>query len=360
MYSENTVLTNPEQATPEWLTWALRRSGHLACGQVLRAQADVVSSYTSTIVRLTPAYSSDAPATAPARLFLKLARPDAQQSVVGNEQRHKEVTLHTQLAAQMPHPPLARCYHAAYCSETGAAHLLFEDVSATHFGGDQASMPCRAYWEKAMDAFATWHAFWWDHPLLPQLAETTPDVIARDEVQSIRKHYPRFADFAGERLTQNQRHIFERVLDALPRLLQRVALGKHLTLIHGDANPSNVLLPYDTRRDEALIIDWQLWGVSYATEDLSHLIALYWEKDQREALERPLLMRYHDQLVQHGVGHYDWADCWYDYRLAVIDRVLFMPMWFWTSGAPVAGVWSSLAKAMQAFDDLQCVELVSE
>jgi hypothetical protein len=360
MNSNHPVITQPEQATPEWLTQVLQRSGALPQGRVNQAQAEVATSYTSTIVRLRPTYSADAPETAPARLFLKLARLDSTQRVVGDERRRREVELHNRLVSQMPFPPVARCYDAAYSLETGATHLLFQDVSATHFSGDQAPEACRAYWERAMDAFATWHAYWWDHPLLAQLDDRTPQEAAQSEVDGVSKCYPRFADAAADHLTPAYRNIYERVLRSLPRLLQRVAGGTGLTLIHGDANPSNVLLPYDTRRDDALIIDWQLWGVSYSTEDLSHLIALYWKKEQREALERPLLMRYHAELVRHGVGHYDWADCWYDYRLAVIDRVLFMPMWFWNAGADSTEVWSSLGRAMQAFDDLHCEELLND
>ncbi|HEY3342656.1 MAG TPA: phosphotransferase, partial [Anaerolineae bacterium] len=313
-----------------------------------------------TIVRLSLTYSQDAPPAAPTHLFLKLSRPDSHQHVVGSEERRKEVELHSRVAVLMPQPPVVCCYRAAYDAQTGASYLLFDDVAATHFGGDRSPMPRMAHWEKAIDSFAAWHAFWWDHPALPQIADFPSEAAVTSKIDGIRECYARFADFAGDHLSSLQRQIYGRVLASLPRLLQRASRGRRLTLIHGDANPSNVLLPYDTVAGKALIIDWQLWGVSYATEDLSHMIALYWDKDQRSAMERALLMRYHDQLVQHGVTQYDWADCWYDYRLAVIDRVLFMPMWFWNAGAPSSEVWSSLKKAMQAFDDLQCVELLND
>jgi thiamine kinase-like enzyme len=360
MSSEYTFITNPDQATPDWLTWVLQQSGRLARGKVAYAHAETVSSYTSTIVRLSLTYSQDAPSNAPTHLFLKLSRPDSHQHVVGNEERRKEVELHNLVAVLMPQPPVVCCYRAAYDAQTGASYLLFDDVAAMHFGGDRSPMPGMAHWEKAIDSFAAWHAFWWDHPALPQFAEVPSEASVSGTIDGIRECYVRFADSAGDNLSNPQRQVYQRVLASLPRLLQRVSQGRRLTLIHGDANPSNVLLPCDTVTGKALIIDWQLWGVSYATEDLSHLIALYWEKDQRNAMERALLMRYHDQLVQHGVKQYDWADCWYDYRLAVIDRVLFMPMWFWNAGVPLSEVWSSLEKAMQAFDDLRCAELLND
>jgi len=59
-----------------------------------------------------------------------------------------------------------------------------------------------------------------------------------------------------------------------------------------------------------------------------------------------------------GVEGYTWRDCWNDYRLAVVTRALFMPMWQWSSGQPPRAWWASLECALQAFEDLGCAELV--
>ncbi len=140
-------------------------------------------------------------------------------------------------------------------------------------------------------------------------------------------------------MADSERQVYEKTLGALPRLMERVTRGKDLTLIHGDSNFSNVLLPRDPDRHRALIIDWQLWGISFAAEDLAHLIALFWDKEHRERMERDLLVRYYEGLIQHGVKNYKWTECWDDYRLAVILRVLFMPhvvLASWVSGFQVA------------------------
>jgi hypothetical protein len=129
------VIANPDAIGPEWLTQALFESGHLLQGRVVRVRATTELSYTSTIARLTLIHSDDARPTAPTRLFLKLSRPDAKQRVVGSRQRWYEVKFHTQVAPSMPEPPVVRCYQAVYCPETGTSHLLFDDVSASHFAG---------------------------------------------------------------------------------------------------------------------------------------------------------------------------------------------------------------------------------
>jgi hypothetical protein len=249
------VITSPDAVRPEWLTEALYHSGYLPHGRVVHARATSEPSYTSTIARLTLTYSDDAPPAAPTRLFLKLARPDAKQRVVGSRQRRNEVTFHTRVATSMPGPPVVRCHQAVYCPETGASHLLFDDVSATHFAGQSWLPPPLHQAEKAMDAFAEFHAFWWDHPALSELdALPTPASVA-EHVDNTRTHFPRFVDALDDRLPGPQLAVYERTLASLPRLWERVLRGTDLTLIHGDANFSNVLLPRDPDEARALIID---------------------------------------------------------------------------------------------------------
>jgi Ser/Thr protein kinase RdoA (MazF antagonist) len=164
-------------------------------------------------------------------------------------------------------------------------------------------------------------------------------------------------DATGDQLTSPQRQIYESVIPSLPQLWQRV-VGGNLTLIHGDANASNILLPLNPVMHDALIIDWQLWGVSFAAEDLVHLMALFWNKEERQENEGDLLRSYHETLISKDVKQYSFDDCLNDYRLAVILRVLFMPMWFWKSGADAAWWKRSLVNAFQAYEDLNCQHLL--
>lgn len=355
------LITDSNQITAAWLTHVLRESGSLPSGEVAQLRITSDASYTSNIARLHVSYTASAPADAPARLWLKLARLDAEQRVVGAEQRQREVLFYQQVAARMPYAPVIRCYHAAFDDATSASLLLFEDVSDTHAAGRSTIPPDPAQCRLVMEAFAAWHAFWWDHPLLGEVADLpTPESAARD-AEAIRATWAQFAEFAGDGLTPAQLRAYERVLAALPRLLQRVTQGRNLTLIHGDAHMANVMLPSahpPPIEARALIIDWQLWGISYWADDLANLMALHWDREQRRGLERDMLLHYHAQLTHRGVRDYAWADCWDDYRLAVIVRVMFMPMWFWVTGAALGEVWRSLRSAWLAYEDLACYRLL--
>lgn len=352
------VIANPGAITAEWLTGVLCADGCLPHGHVAGVHVASESSYTSTIARLTLAYSDNAPPTVPVRLLLKLSRLDSEQRVVGSKQRRREVEFHNKVATLMPNPPLAHCYQAAYCKESGASHLLFDDLSETHFQGKSSPPPPITDCGNAIDAFAEFHAFWWDNPMLGDIASFPSQESVAEHIANTRTHFSRFADTLGSRLSDSRRQTYEKALDSLPRLWERVTRRNDLTLIHGDANLSNVLVPREPDQERAVIIDWQLWGISFAAEDLSHLMALFWDKEPRQSMEKDLLIRYHQGLIRHGVKNYGWSDCWHDYRLAVILRVLFMPMWFSLSGSSDSFWESSLERAMQAVEDLDCLELL--
>jgi hypothetical protein len=258
----------------------------------------------------------------------------------------------------MDDPPLVRCFNGTFSAETGAAHLLFEDVSRTHYQTERPLPPPRPQCDSTLDGFAAFHAFWWDHPGLGSVADLPTAESTAAYRDAIARHYRTWADALGDALSARRRRIYEEVMAALPKLHDRLTRGAGLTLIHGDANFWNVLLPRDPEVDRALIIDWQLWGVSFGAEDLANLIALHWYGDRRRGMEQDLIKRYHRGLMQGSVSAYPWDDCWLDYRLAVITRALFMPMWIWSSGQRAAGWWPDLERAMQAFDDLECRDLL--
>jgi hypothetical protein len=49
------------------------------------------------------------------------------------------------------------------------------------------------------------------------------------------------------------------------------------------------------------LIDWEDWSINAATDDLAYMMAMLWYPDRRRRMERPLLDRYHAELVNRGV-----------------------------------------------------------
>jgi hypothetical protein len=349
-------ITEPEQATPSWLTDVLRADGCLDRGTVLEVRRSSRTTATATVHYLQPAYSPEAPASAPSRLFLKISRPDAP---LGDTAREAE--FYTQVAAAMPDPPSVRCYEAAFWPESGRAHILLEDLSASHvpfdesWSGPVGSMYCKLLIER----LAAFHAFWWNHPKLGEIDELPTDTSLNEYARSIARTLPGFLDEVGEELPTDGPRLLERAAASLPGLWLDSARCSGVTATHGDAHMRNALYPKEPQRHLVHLIDWQFWNIGLGPNDLAFMIALHADRTTRRATEMPLTRCYHQKLQQSGVHDYGWEQCWHDYRVSVVHN-LFTPMWQWSAGLRRSFWQPGLDRILRAFEDLKCRELLQD
>ena len=351
-------ITDLVQVTPEWLTERLQSNGHLeGSGEVANVHVES-SSPGSAIetVHLTVDYSSNA-IDLPTRIFLKIGDPEMCPE--------REVFFHNDIAVYMDAPPTVPCLDAIYDPDTGRAHLLFEDVSHTHYhGSGTIRSSLRAESEQIIDCYACFHAFWWDHSFLRRKLRkfrSEDSVLYLTGVEGYREFLGRFMDRAGDRLSQEQRKVYERALASFSHFVdlrgkRRLAPGNRLTLIHGDAKYANIFLPKAPSVNGVYLIDWEFWEVRMGTDDIAN-IALFGFADPRANLVEDLLRRYHDGLQRHGVEDYGWEDCWHDYRLSTI-RSLFVPICSGAWGAPMDWCLQNLERSLLSFQDLNCAEFL--
>jgi hypothetical protein len=349
------VVASVEDLSPEQLTQWLRSRGALPDGRVTAIHpAPRRTTILSTIEPFRVEYSSDAPAAAPARLFLKATRGglDAGLQSLGE----REVAFYRQVAPLMPGGPLPRCYDAE-CS-SGRFHLLLEDLSETHAVLDWPLPPSVAVCERIVDTWATFHAFWWRHPRLGRDVGAFLDegALARLGAESSQR-YARFREVLGDRLWPAARAIYDRLFERRGHLYTPARLYSTYTIVHGDAHVWNLLYPREETAG-VILIDWDAWRVARATLDLAYMMALHWYPARRACLEGPLLERYHAGLRAHGVTGYGLDRLWEDYRLSVIDH-LTTPIWQQSLGIPSSIWWPHLNRIVAAFDDLGCAALLS-
>src|SRR4051812_9107148 len=94
-----TPLTSTDQATPEWLTGVLQKKGFLPQGEVIKVQQKPPQPLiTSIITYLELSYSDDVPASAPTRLFLKVAKPDLDPQISSQLGKHEAEFYNTTVA----------------------------------------------------------------------------------------------------------------------------------------------------------------------------------------------------------------------------------------------------------------------
>lgn len=357
MSATNEVITRAEQVTPEWLTETLRRNGFLERGGVTEVSVKLTRALTVSIVsRIEATFSADAPTRAPSRLFLKLSNPDFQIDAP-RDRPPAEVVFYTSIAREMPDPPVVRCYDAAYSRDDGRSHLLLEDLTETHRQPSPYLPPTLAESEREVDALAQIHAHWWEHPRLGNgvgrlLDESQVEEIARRAAND----FERFSDFLGDRLSDARRKIYERVIACFPKPWERLTKAKGLTLTHGDAHFGNFMHPRE-HGGRTYLVDWQLWHPHIGPRDLAYMMTLFWYPERRARMEEALLRRYQRGLLAGGVSRYTWEQCLEDYRWSAI-RNIFIPILQWSRGMPGWLWWSQLEKALTAFEDLRCIDLM--
>lgn len=347
----------PAVVEPAQLTAALRRGGVLDRGAVrevkLLDQRDTVVSH---IVRLGLRYVGESTG-APQSLILKTAN-SAFAETLANGGRH-EVAFYSRLAPKMQPGLVPRCFDGHFDEEGQTWHLLLEDLTDSHDIATQWPLPPSR--EQAMaivTTLARWHAAWWDHPSLGDTVGTwaSTEASAR-RTEAFAGHYDRFADLLGDRLSEERRILYRRLIDQSDRLSERYHSRRHLSITHGDAHTWNFLLPRTGVADTVRIFDFDQWSINVPTNDLAYMMAMHWYPERRQALERPLLNRYHETLIASGITGYTRGALDRDYRWSVLWQIT-KPVWQWAIDIPQLVWWNNLERVMMAVDDLGCEELL--
>ena len=347
----------PDAARAARLTDALRRCGLLVDGAVGHVTVESMRpTVLSRIIRLRLAYDG-AQGDAPPTIILKTGHPERAHPAWRAGQH--EVAFYTDVASNMPSRLVPRCFDASWAADTNAWHLLLEDLTDSHLIATAWPLPpTAAQCEAVVAALARCHAVWWDHPRLGAGVGTWLDAEASAaNVRASAEQFVRFADRLGDDLSPARRDLYQRLLDAAPRLMTRYHTRRHVTIVHGDAHVWNCLLPRDGGAD-GRFFDWDSWRTDCATDDLAYMMAMHWYPDRRRRLERPLLDLYHATLVAQGVRAYDRRMLDDDYRLSVLWQAL-TPMWQAANNIPPAIWWNNLERILLAVDDLDCRALLA-
>jgi thiamine kinase-like enzyme len=265
-----------------------------------------------------------------------------------------EAQFYKHVAPESGGSSFVSCYDAVYCDDRHWAHVLLEDVSATHHVLSE-----RPPYEQLIDVLADFHAQWWAHPkLCDEVARVAWDPHA-DVLAKALKGFPAFIDAMRDSLTNQQRQIYEQVLVALPLpdWSQRVASGRQVTVAHGDAHPYNFLYP-GVAGDGIYLIDWAIWHIDTGPSDIAYAVAMGHTGEDRARVEAALLERYHRRLLKQGVADYDREQCWLDYRMAVIAILPYTV--FWQQLELPSEIWrSNMTCLLAAYEDLACEDLLN-
>jgi hypothetical protein len=356
----NTVITSIEQVTVEWLTAVLTQSGVLTQGQVASFVADAGRGNWSTNAKLRLKYTKEAQGELPRRLFLKLVNTDLGD---GETFIPSEVPYYTRDYIDVLNVPLIPCYDAVNSDALQRYHILLKDVSETHTDAAEI-VPTLTYGLTLAEGLAAMHAHWWG---AQRLAEVGAKIHNSRHIQNFvtiaEPGMGHILNHAASELEPHWPDVMQTLFARHPRaLIERTQNDNGFTLIHGDTNQFNIMVPREGDGPIYLIdrqpFNWSLtsWLGAY---DLAYTMVLDWEVAARRQYEIPVLKRYYACLVEHGVAHYSWERLFDDYRLCVAVCI-YIATEYCRGGVNKRWfpVWlQMLQRSLTACDDLNCHEL---
>jgi thiamine kinase-like enzyme len=345
----------PNRLSADYLTEALRRSGALRVGSVrgVRIQ-ESRNTVLSAIVRLRIEYEG-ADHAAPQSLIFKTRLPESLQPA-WNAGAH-EVDFYAQVAVATPTGLLPRCFDGVSDRDGASWHLLLEDLTDTHYICTTWPLPPSFNDSiRIIQARACFHAAWWDHPSLGvSVGNWASPEDLDDLLQEFEKKFAQFVERTADLVTPDRRLLYERLMQAAPRLNARYGCREHMTIVHGDAHFWNCFL---SRGGAGVrFFDWDGWRIDTGADDLAYMIAMHWYPERRRFLERRLLDHYHQTLVARGVTGYDRRSLDDDYRLSVLWLIM-RPVRQASVELPPRIWWNNYERIMMAVDDLDCGELL--
>ncbi len=239
--------------------------------------------------------------------------------------------------------------------------LLLEDMSHARQGDSVAGCsPDEA--RLCMEQLARFQASWWDNPLLDRLpwmplkeAEGTP----------YRGIYPgawqALQEKAGDSMSSRLRELGDRLASEIHRIKARLSRPPRM-VIHGDYRLDNCFFPPTSGSKGVVVLDWEFCARGRGTYDVATFISEAFPPRQRRKEELELLRGYHSALVNNGVSGYPFEECWHDYRLSMLEVLVF---WIVTGGycnyeGERAGMYlrNALERLDAAISDLASIETV--
>jgi hypothetical protein len=303
------IAATPDQLTPQWLTLALRESGHLPRGSVTAAEHVIIGTgKMGDNFRYSLSYDGDY--DAPLTLIAKLPATDETARTMAGAlgAYYNEVMFYKHLATGTAmRTPLI------YANEVNAEGTefvtLMEDLAPAE-PGSQLVGESLQHTRMALQEAAQLAAAYYGNAEIGGLDYVTSPARTDGGAQGaqyMQECWPQFVDRFGHGLSRECITFAEHYIDRHVHFVSRFQ-GKK-TLIHGDFRCENVLFGPDT----ATVVDWQTVGESSALTDAAYFLGGSVEIEQRREWEKALIDEYSQWLDAAGVS-LGQQDCWEQYR----------------------------------------------
>ena len=243
------------------------------------------------------------------------------------KQNQREVRFYREVADNS-HLATPRVYHSEMDTATGNTVLLLEDLAYARQGDSVAGCtPDDA--RLCLRQLASFHASWWDSPLLEDLGWMP---LREGDAGAYEQIYPgawaALIKKAGDDMPPDLRALGDRLVPDVRRM-KALLTRPPRTVVHGDYRLDNCFFSSDAGSRQVVVIDWEFCTRGRGAYDVATFISEAFSPQRRREIETGLLEEYHATLVERGVRGYSFEECLYDYRLSMLEVFLF---WIITGG----------------------------
>lgn len=294
--------------------------------------------------------------------FIKTLKPG------GNTGPHlklglREVRFYTLIDALSleTYPNIPKCVNRFISRNENNYYLVLQDLTDTHQAHETVDFTDIGNWKIALSALAKFHKRFTKRLTTKQIqtyADSPKDVDPY--INKLESAFSKFktdqSNLVGETVLNLMASLIPLIREIEKEKADRVLNNELTTILHRDAHLKNFLYPRSAD-DDAVLVDWQFWGLGIGTFDLRHLLGSAL-KDNLQPYHQELVLFYYEKFIDGLEVDYSWSDCWLDYRKGIIDNLL-MPVWQYTGfGWDVVRWGKTLETAIQNYYALDCDQIV--
>ena len=343
-----TVPAHPDDLTPTWLSEAL--------GAPV-ASVELLDHAFQTNQRARIGLTYEEPAAGPASVFVKLAPIDeGHREMVGAiGMGEREVQFFRDVAREID-LLVPRCLYSD--SQDDLFIMLLEDLTTRdcRFSGGEWGITADNG-ARALEELAGFHARFESREARDAVAPWLHAPDREGPGSGSTAGIMRFVlDQEGENLSPQYRAIGELFVEHYARF-DELWNGGPQTQVHGDLHIGNLFL----EGDRVGFLDWGLCRSSTHMRDVSYLLTMSVDIEERRANERDLLKTYVDALRKAGGREISVDEAWEAHRVHAAYTVIatflaYMPSYAAGDGLVLSD--SLIARANAAIEDLDVVDAV--
>ena len=310
------------ELTAEWLRAALVAGGRSDCPPIRRLACEAIGEGVGLMAEILRCELTFAESDRPSEsVIVKLPSDKPRHRKLGRrwQMYRREFSFYRDLAPGSPLRAPALLY-GDFDPRTHHFVLVLEDLRHLT-AADQLRGATPEQARRAVREVAGLHGKYWDRveplkasPFHETLAPWVWSALQISYLRSLPRSLPRLSRAWPEEVRDLAEEYGLRLVDHLGHLVR-----EPLTFVHGDYRLDNMFF------DEHgfAVVDWQNSAISSGLHDVAYFLAGSVSTEVRRAIEKEVLLEYHDIVCRLGARDFPFERCWRLYRETLLGCVVF-------------------------------------